>query len=478
MYHVSMKSKIKKYLSLFLLSALVLTGSSCTKGGDPAAQRAYQPITLEYWTVFNSPEDYSQIIADYQAIHPNIRVNVKKFRFDEYENQLVNALAEDRGPDIYSLHNTWVPSYRTKLLPLPPTTTLAYQFTTGTIQKETITELRTTRSLNDADLKRDYLEQVFDDVYLPRTVIEDGEIVLGAPAIYALPVAFDTMVMYFNPDLLDNAGIPQPAEFWHEFQEDVQQLARFDSFGNVISAGTALGTANNIPRSVDLLSVLMMQNGAEMIDEEGRDVVFNEIPQALRGTRSTVPGEEATRFYTSFANENNRNYTWTANEQDALEAFIQGKVAYFFGYFYHKEQIEGLAPKLNFEVAPFPQIQGNPEIYFANYWVEGVSKRTVNADAAWDFVQFMTSSAESEKFLVQTQKPTARRQFINNQIADPELSVYANQLLKSKSWYNGQDPAAMETIMRTLITDTLSGVADIDDLVSLAADRVQQTLRF
>ncbi len=478
MYHVSMKSKIKNYLSLFLLSALVLTGSSCAKGGDPVAQRAYQPITLEYWTVFNSPDDYSQIIADYQAIHPNIRVNIKKFRFDEYEAQLVNALAEDRGPDIYSLHNTWVPSYRTKLLPLPAATTLAYQYTTGSIQKETITELRTTRSLNEADLRRDFLEQVFNDVYLPQTIIEDGEITLGTPGIYALPIAFDSMVMYFNRDLLDNAGIPQPAEFWHEFQEDVQQLARFDSFGNVISAGTALGTAENIPRSVDLLSLLMMQNGAEMINEDGRGVVFDEIPQALRGTRSTVPGEEAIRFYTSFANENNRNYTWTPTEQDALESFIQGKVAYFFGYQYHKEQIKGLAPKLNFQEAPFPQIQGNPEVYFANYWVEGVSKRTKNVDAAWDFVQFMTSSAETAKFLEQAQKPTARREFVNAQIADPELSVYANQLLKSKSWYNGQDPAAMETIMRTLITDTLAGVADIDDLVGLATDRVQQTLRF
>lgn len=472
-----MKTISKKLLACITLLSLVFTGASCTRGGDFAAQQAFQPITLEYWTVFNSPEDYSQIIADYQAIHPNIRVNVKKFRFDEYESQLVNALAEDRGPDIYSVHNTWVPSYRTKLLPLPATTTLAYQFTTGSIRKEVITELRTTRSINDADLRRDFLEQVYNDVYLPETVIIDGELQLGAPKIYALPVAFDTMVVYFNRDLLDNGGVSQPAEFWHEFQDDVQQLARFDSQGNVISAGAALGTANNIPRSVDLLSVLMMQNGSDMISDEG-EVTFDEIPQDLRGTRSTIPGEEALRFYTSFANENNRNYTWTEEETNALEAFIQGKVAYFFGYHYHKEQIEGLAPKLNVGIAPFPQIQGNPEIYYANYWVEGVSKRTRNPDAAWDFVQFMTSSAEAEKFLVATEKPTARREFIDAQAADPELSVFANQLLKSQSWYNGQDPAAMETIMRTLISDTLVGAADIDDLLGLAADRVQQTLRF
>lgn len=475
----SMKTKITKYVgTFFLMSSLVLMGQSCTKGGNRAAQDAFRPITLEYWTVFNSPDDYRQVIEDYTALHPNIRINVKKFRFDEYEEQLVNALAEDRGPDLFSVHNSWVPGYRSKLLPLPPTTTLASQFTVGSIKKEVVTELRTTRSLNQVDLRTNFLEQVYNDVYLRDVGFdEDGDIVEGELQIFGLPIAFDSMVTYFNRDLLDNAGISQPSKFWHEFQEDVQQLARFDSQGNIIAAGAALGTANNIPRAVDILSILMMQNGAVMIDDD-RDVIFDDIPDELRGTRSTIPGEEALRFYVSFANENNRNFTWGQDEIDAFEAFLQGKVSYFFGYHYHKEQIEGLAPKLNFGVAPFPQIQGNPEIYYANYWVEGVSKKTRNPDAAWDFVQFMTSAGEAQKFLEASNKPTARRDLLDAQAENPELEVYINQLLKSKSWYNGQDPAAMESIMNTLIQNMLDGAGDIDDLIKLASDRVQQTLRF
>jgi ABC-type glycerol-3-phosphate transport system substrate-binding protein len=472
-----MKTIIKRVGIISLLAMLTFTGASCRRGGDIDAQRAYQPISLEYWTVFNSPDDFTQIIADYRALHPNISIEVKKFRFEEYEETLVNALAEDRGPDIFSVHNTWLPSYRSKLLPMPPQTTLAYQYTTGSVRKETVTEFRTSRSMNEAELRRDFLEQVYEDVYIPELVTnDDGEFVDSAPAIYGLPVAFDTMVMYFNRDLLDNAGVAQPAEFWHEFQEDVQQMARFDSFGNIIAAGSAMGTADNIPRSTDILSVLMMQNGAVMIDENG-EVLFDEIPDALRGTRSTVPGEEALRFYTSYANENNRNYTWTPNEVNAFEAFLQGKVAYFFGYNYHREQIEGLAPRLNYGVSGLPQIQGNPEVYFANYWVEGVSKKTRNADAAWDFVQFMTSADEVSKLLDQTQRPTARRDLITAQETSPVLGVYASQLLQSKSWYNGQDPAAAESILKSLIRDTLAGAADISDLLNLAADRVQQTLR-
>lgn len=472
-----MKKRIQTVTSIILLAAVALTGVSCTKGGTSEAQRAYQPIVLNYWTVFNSPEDYNQVIADYTALHPNVRIDVKKFRFEEYEEQLVDALAEDRGPDIYSVHNSWVSAYRPKLFPLPPTTTMAYQYTTGSISKEVVTEFRTTRSLNPVDLQQDFLGQVFKDVYLPQTYIEEGQLKEAGEQIYALPVSFDTMVLYYNRDLLDNDGIPQPPTAWHEFQDDVQQMARFNSEGDILAAGGAIGTAFNLPRSVDLLSALMIQNGADMYNEESGEVSFAEIPDALRGTRSTIPGEEALRFYTSFANENNRNYTWNERQPNAFEAFVQGKVAYFFGYNYHKEQIEGLAPKLNFGIAPFPQIQGNPEVYYANYWVEGVSQKTRNVDAAWDFVQFMASAAESEKFVTQTKKPTARRDLVNLQLQDPELAVFASQLLRSQSWYNGQDPEAMEAIMKTLITDTLNGEADLDDLLDLAANRVQQTYR-
>jgi multiple sugar transport system substrate-binding protein len=474
-----MKQKLKRFLSLGLVfSTLALTGQSCLKGSSGVGGQAYQPISLEYWTVFNSPDDYSQVIADYSALHPNVRINVKKFRFDEYEELLVNALAEDRGPDILSVHNTWVPSYRAKLLPLPAVTSMAYQYTTGSISKETITELRSTRSLNTADVQRIYVEQAFNDVTAREFFLDDdGEPAFGAPAIYALPIAYDTMVLYYNRDLLDNAGIPEPATYWHEFQEDVQQLARFDSQGRILAAGAALGTANNVPRATDILTLLMMQNGAQMIDDEG-EVVFDEFPPVLQGERSSIPGEQALRFYTSFANENNRNYTWNNSQPNGLEAFIEGKSAYFFGYQYHEEQIKGLAPKLNFTVTTFPQIQGNEEVYFANYWVESVSKKTRNPDAAWDFVQFMTGQDEAAKFLEDSGKLTARRDLLEEQAIDPAREVYINQILRSKSWYNGNDPAAAESIMRALLNDVLNGAGDVIELLELAADRVQQTMRF
>jgi ABC-type glycerol-3-phosphate transport system substrate-binding protein len=460
----------------FVALCLVFTGVSCRRGGDLTAQQAYKNITLQYWTVFNSPEYFQEVIADYQAIHPNIKVEIKKFRFEEYEQTLLNALAEDRGPDIFSVHNTQLPEYRTKLLPLPAVTSLATQYVTGTVKKETITELISTRSLNEFDLRSQFVEQVYKDVYLPEVTLVGDQSTEGEKAIYALPMALDTMVLYYNRDLLDNAGVAQPAKTWNEFQEQVGRIARFDSQGNILIAGAAMGTADNVPRAVDILALLMMQNGAEMVTDEG-EVIFHRIPDSLRGQRSTIPAEDALRFYTSFANSNQRTYTWNDKQIDGFQAFLQGKSAYFFGYAYHLEQIRGLAPRLSFGVSNMPQIQGNPEVNFANYWVEGVSRKTQNADAAWDFIQFATTAQEAQKFLAASKKPTARRDLIQPQLDDPELVIFASQVLRAKSWYNGQDAGAMEGVMKALIRDTLAGSADLNDLLQLAAQRVQQTLR-
>ncbi len=472
----NLKTKIKKATSILtLFSLLALGGTSCTKGGDIEAQRAFQTITLDYWTVFNSPDDYNQVIANYQALHPNIRINVQKFRFEEYEEKLLNALAEDRGPDIFSVHHTWLPEYRTKLFPLPSSTTLAVQQVQGTVKKEVVTSFRTTRSLNQTQLRQQFVEQVYEDVVIDELAIVDGEPVFGEPQIYGLPAAFDTMVLYYNRDLLDNAGISTPAVTWNEFQDHVSRLARFDSQKNILTAGAAIGTANNTPRAVDILSILMMQNGAVM--EEDGLVQFHKFPPNLSGERNLPPGLQALEFYTSFGNQNRQNFTWDEDQIDGFEAFLQGKTAYFFGYSYHDPQIKALAPQVNLGVTTLPIIQGNTPIYFANYWAESVSRKTRNPDAAWDFIQYLTSAEGASAFLATTKKPTARRDLIPAQEEDPDLFVYASQALTSRSWYDGQDAAAMEGIMKDLITDTLAGVGDIDDLIELAAERVQQTYR-
>ncbi|MEK7511954.1 MAG: hypothetical protein AAB575_02965, partial [Patescibacteria group bacterium] len=103
-----MKQKLQIF-SLLILVALVLVGvNGCAKGGTLEAQKAYKSEKLVWWRVWDNEDAVSDLIKAYKQVHPNVTIEYKKFRYDEYEKELLEALAEDRGPDIFSIHNTWM----------------------------------------------------------------------------------------------------------------------------------------------------------------------------------------------------------------------------------------------------------------------------------------------------------------------------------------------------------------------------------
>jgi multiple sugar transport system substrate-binding protein len=311
-----MKRKI--FLLLFIFIFLITSGFGC-KMVDKEVQEAMKPITLEYWRVWDGPDAFEEIITAYNQLHPFIKINYKKLRYSEYERELLEAMAEDRGPDIFSIHNTWVKKYQNMLTPMPDTITMAYPIVKGSIKKEVIPELRTKKSLSLGDLQNNFVDVVYGDVVYPEIVEKE---VVGE-RIYALPLSVDTLAMYYNKDLLNNSGIPETPSYWNTaFQQTVKKLTKQDTKGNIIQSGVALGGSTNIERYSDILSVLMMQNGTVML-EDGR-VLFHSIPSYLKND-NIFPGLEALRFYTDFANPAKEVYSWNSEMENSLNLFIQGK---------------------------------------------------------------------------------------------------------------------------------------------------------
>jgi len=465
---------MKKLIPIFLLSVLILTsGFGCSKNiVSKETKKAMEPVTLSYWRVWDGPDAFDEIIASYKQLHPNVNINYRKLRYDEYEKELLNALAEDRGPDIFSIHNTWVKRYESKITPMPASITMAYPVVKGTIKKETITEVRTTKSITLKEIKNNFVDVVYDDVVMK--TMDEKEKKLNE-LVYGLPLSVDTLAMFYNKDLLNNAGIAQPALFWNkDFQQDVKKLTKQDASGDIIQAGVALGGNSNIERASDILSVLMMQNGAEMIRDE-RNVAFNMIPQNFQ-EQNYNPGLEALRFYADFANPAKEVYTWNNNMRNSMELFAQGRLAIIFGYSYHLPTIRAQAPKLNLGIAKLPQIEGNSQANFANYWVETVSTKSKNSNEAWDFIQFATKAERVKTYLEKTKKPTALRSLVGEQIDSQDIGIFAEQVLTAKSWYKGYDSNAMEKIMGEMIDSVLVGQTKIEEVINLGANKIQQTL--
>jgi ABC-type glycerol-3-phosphate transport system substrate-binding protein len=459
----------KKIFVLFLLLVFVVTaGAGCSSKSNQPVQQDLQPITLNYWRVWDGPDDFRPIIDAYNKSQPNITINYRKLGYDEYEAALLDAWAEDRGPDIFSIQNTWIRKYQTKIAPMPDSITMVRPALKGTFKKEVVGEVQSKKSISLSEIKQNFVDTVAPDVIISSE---------GKEKVYGLPLFIDTLAMYYNKDLLNNAGIPELSAYWNQdFQQQVKKLTKQDVRGELIQSGVALGGSKNIERSSDILSALMMQNGAIMM--EGNAVTFNKIPASFRDREGYNPGIDAIRFYSDFANPAKEVYSWNSSLDNSLQHFINGKLGIFFGYSYHLPMIQSQAPKLNFGIAKFPQIEGNPtEANTANYWVETASAKTKYPNEAWDFIQFMTTKPEQAKlYLDSVHKPTALRTLLKDQLLDDSLKIFASQVLTARNWYRGKDVISAEGAMNEMIDAVITNTEDIESVVNLAVNRIQQTI--
>ena len=420
-----------------------------------------RPVKLEWWRTSDTPADLTAIIGAYQASHPNVSVNVKVLRPEEFELALLNGWAQDAGPDIVSLPVSNWRSRINNLLPAPATVQVPFVTYEG-IRNEQLVHKNTVRMPTVNDIGNIFVETVKVD-----------SIVNGK--IYGLPLAIDTIVMYYNRDLLNRGNIPQPATDWTTFKDHVSSLALVDRSGRFIQYGTALGETNNLPLAFELLSILMMQNGTLMINDTNSRAMFD---QPITGSgQDYLPGEDALRFFSDFSNPTKEVYTWSEDEPKPLDAFIDGRLVYYFGYLSDLKIIRNQAPRLNFSISTFPQIADTTQqVYYADYNIEAVAAKTKFPNEAWDLVNFATTRPdEARKYLKATGRTTALRNLVEEQKADFDLIAAASQLLPARTWYRGYDAAAARQAVLAMIRAANSG-ANLPDALILAAKQVTQTL--
>jgi ABC-type glycerol-3-phosphate transport system substrate-binding protein len=471
-----LRRRLFSFFSAFTLCA-VLFGQGCTRGPDAATVAASRRIELNIWGVIDDVDVYSDILRDYHTLHPNVTLNYRRLRLEEFESELLNALAEDKGPDIFMVHNTWIGKYQSKIAPMPLSTKVAVQRVVGTVKKETVYVLENQPTISLRKYKTDYPDAVIADTVRSVNVSTKADTRDIQQRVLAIPMSVDTLGLYVNKDLLNAAGIATVPPTWDAFQTAVPRLVKQDAQGELLQSAVGLGTGYNVEREPDILAALMMQNGTVMAEEDGSPT-FALLPTALSDIREEPPAFQALQFYTDFANPAKSVYTWNSKQPNSLDAFIQGKTAFFLGYSYHLPVIRARAPKINLGISPLPQIEGNPVVNIANYWNWTVSKKTKNLDTAWNFLNFMMQPTEATKYLEAAKRPAAEKSLLETQLEDEDVGVFASQVLTSKSWYRGTDPRAMEDAFQVMAENVLAGTEEIPTAIRNAQTKVSQTIEY
>jgi len=431
-------------------------------------------VTLNYWIVEDSEKDYEDIIKAFRAYHPYVQVNFKKVKFENYEDELIQAWARDQGPDIFAIPASWIKKYQEFIQPMPPQIKTAYYQKKKILFKETIeVKYLTKNSPTLQEIRNNYVDIVYGDVVLP-----DSK---GKLQIYGLPYSIDTLAVYYNKDLLNNAYIVQPARTWNELVQQSQKLTILDNQNNILQSCIALGLSSNIKHYFGILSLLMMQNGANMISDDGKEIAFDDL------TNSISLGARALEFYTSFTNINKETYSWNSSQPEALDNFIKGKSAYYIGNLADKKEIESQA-NLNYGISEMFHINpdgtdrvlnqaGNPlQINYGEYWINTVAKKSKAPQEAWDLVEFIAREKRNEEYLQKTGKISPLKSILNKQINNPDLSVWAKQALTAKDWYHGRDAIAVKNYFAEMIDSVSLKNENSFRAINLAAEKIEKTL--
>ncbi len=410
---------------VILAGGLALLGAGCVRVGPGKGPK------LSVWGVFDDAATMQPLIDAFSKAQRKTRTTVeytKKSPPDQYEEILRTALAEDRGPDVFLLHASWVPRWENALLPSPPD-----QVPVRLVRGE-------------------FVETVANDL------IVDGRVV-------ALPLFVDSLALYVNQDIFNAAGIPRPPTTWAQVQDVVRRTTKFNSSdaGQIDQHGVAIGAGRNVNRAPDILSALLLQNDTPLFDERGQ-IDFGDQPAA----------QNALRFLTDFANPSKDVYTWQIASDYSLDAFAEGEAAMMVNYSYHRPTIRRKNPRLNFTVAPLPQLDPDPKkhLTYAGYWAFAVSRKTTNPDAAWDFVRFITGTQPARTYLKASGYPPARRDLVEESLNDPEIGVFARQALTARTWRQ-PDNRVVDRVFTEILDDVVTGRDTVEGALRRAAQQIQ-----
>lgn len=353
-----------------------------------------EQITLTYWRTWDGAGPIEQIAADYKKLHPNVTIEVRDIDYGAYDDELAAAARTNTLPDMFTVLNDWIPRYIGNSVPAPATV---------------------------------YSEKTYRDTFVD--VATDRLVTNGQ--INGVSYGVSTLGLFYNTEIFKAANLNPPTN-WDEFVDVSRKLTQKNG-STVTRAGAIMGTPF-VHQAVDIESLLMMQNGASMTDTPPTKALFAQPDKA-----GTAVGAKALDFYTSFARPGKENYSYSDSLGYSVQAFAEGKAAMMLNYPFKSAEVDQFNPQATYKMTKIPQIKGESQINFAQYWAEMVSKESRHSEVAWDFLRFAATKDQQKRFNKTTLRPTSRKDLLNDQKNDDKLGSFVQQTPTARIFYRGND---------------------------------------
>ncbi len=316
-----------------------------------------------------------------------------------------------------------------------------------------------------------YPERYFKDTY-----IQAADILHTASGYLGVPFSIDPMVMYWNRNLLGQAGISQVPTNWDDVVKDIPKLSKVDQTLGISQSAIALGEFRNVNKSKEILSSLLFQAGNSITTLTTSLVDNQDTYQINLGIQDGYP-EKAILFYNQFSDPNKITYNWNRSLQSSTDAFLAEKLALYLGSASELSQLQNRNPNLNFDVAAFPQSKTSiNSVVYGKLYAVGILKNSKNMAGASDIMNKLTGATFQKNYTEKVNLPPIRRDLLATAPSNGFAAVFYQAALIAKTWFDPSD-ARTTTIFGNMVESVSSGKNGVTDALREASDEMKSLIR-
>ena len=464
-----MRSIVKRVLfglaALLMLAALTAPLAGCH--GSEGLKEFEIPeefdTAREYEVTFWAKNDtnntqvriYKKAIEDFEALYPNIKVNMRRYTdYGKIYNDVITNIATGTTPDVCITYPDHIATYLTGKNIVVPLDALMGDARYG---------LGGSEVRFDAPKKEEVIEKYLDECMI------NG-------VHYAIPFMRSTEACYINKDLVEKLGYEIPEKLTWDFVWEVSDAAmERDADGNFTVNGQKVMVPFIYKSTDNMMIQLLKQSGAGYSTDEGEILLFNDTAKqhlytiaehVKKGAFSTFkissyPGNFLNAGQCIFAIDSTAGATWMGSHAT------------------HHDIAEDKIIEFETVVMPIPQLDpDHPQMISQGPSVCVFNKKDPQQVlASWLFAQFLLTNgvqiaySETEGYVPVTHKAQDSeeyREYLSLEGADNDLhydvKIKAAKLL-------------LENVDNTFITPVFNGSASLRDAAGTLIENTTKSVR-
>lgn len=419
---------MKKWISLMTIAGLTLAMTACSSSSAPSGSND-KPVEISYglWDQNQAPA-MQDIVKKFNETHPNITVKIEVTPFDQYWTKLETAATGGTLPDVFWINAANFVKYASNKMLVP---------------------------LSD----KTKADNISLDNY-PKSLVDLYSL---NGTLYGMPKDFDTIGLWYNKKMFDEAGMKYPDDTWDwkKLQEAAQKLT--DPSKGVWGIASALAKSQQTTYYNTIF-----QAGGYVVSPDKKTSGYDK-PETIEGLK----------FWSELIANKWSPTVAQMTDTAARNLFESGKVAMLTdGSWTQIEFGKNEYTKDKVDVAPLPQGKVRATVIHGLGNVIAASSK--KQKEAWEFVKFLGSKEAAD---IQAKTGTVIPAYNGTQDAwvksNPnfKLQVFIDQLKHAVPYPTSKETAKWQNEEKAIFNKGLSGEIPMEEAAKQVAAKMNAILQ-